>query len=62
MRIYFLHAFISLTKHKPDSTEKVVKKASDHSNVDMFVPAFQFTGIMSTDEINTLIYKVNLRL
>jgi len=36
--------------NKNDSIEKTaVKKASDHSNVDM--SALQFTGIMSTDEV-----------
>jgi len=47
---------VSITKKKKqqqnDSVEKMaVKKAYHHSDVDMFAPALQFTGIMSTDEV-----------
>ncbi len=39
------------TDNKHDSGEKTaVKKASDHSDVDMFAQALQFTSIMLTDE------------
>jgi len=44
-----------INTNKHDIGQKAaVKEVSDHSDVDMFAPPLQFTGIVSTDEVGLI--------